>query len=133
MSASSAPDATILLALEHGPSAELLHEHLRRQGLETVHVEDGREARRHLEAESPEAVVAGARLPGRTGIELVQLVPPLDPPIVLLGRQGNDEEIVRAFERGAADFITRPFSPPVAVARVRRVMSFRNAMSAAPA
>lgn len=133
MPPSSAPDATILLALEHGPSAELLREHFRRQGHETVHVEDGQEARRHLETDPPDAVVAGTRLPGRTGIELVQLVPPLDPPIVLLGRQGNDGEIVRAFERGAADFITRPFSPPVAVARVRRVMSFRDAMSAPPA
>lgn len=126
---SSPPKASILLALEHRPSAELLREHLRRQGHETVHVEDGRDAHQYLETESPGAVVAGTRLPGRTGSELVRLVPPLDPPIVLLGRRGNDGEVVQALEQGAADYITRPFSPPVAAARVRRVLSFREALS----
>lgn len=119
----------ILLALEHQPSAELLREHLRRKGHDTAHVEDGQEALRRLRDDPPGAVVAGTRLPGRPGIELIRHVPPLDPPIILLGRRGNDGEVVRALERGAADFITRPFSPPVAVARVRRVLSFRHAPS----
>ena len=116
----------LLLALEHRPSAELLHEHLRRRGHTTVHVEDGREGHRRLERTPFGAVVAGARLPGRTGLELLRLVPPLDPPIVLLGRRGSDGEVVQALEQGAADYITRPFSPPVAVARIRRAVSLRD-------
>lgn len=133
MSDSSPTEPSILLALEHRPSAELLREHLRRKGHDTVHVENGRDARHHLDTKSPGAVVAGTRLPGRTGMELVHLVPPFDPPIVLLGRRGNDREVVRALEQGAADYLTRPFSPPIAVARVRRVLSLRNALAPLPA
>jgi len=116
----------ILLALEHRPSAELLHEHLRRQGHTTVHVDDGQDAHRRLKRDSFGAVVAGARLPGRTGLELLRLVPTLDPPIVLIGRRGSDGEVVQALEQGAADYVTRPFSPPVAVARIRRAASLRD-------
>lgn len=111
---------SVLLAVEHAVSAELLADRLERKGLGVERVKDGRQAEREITAGTCGVVVAEVRLTGCTGLELLRRVPVFDPPILLLGRRGNDEEVVRAFELGAADYITRPFSPRIATARVCR-------------
>ena len=120
-SASLISSAPVLLALNHDPSRDLLSDRLRRMGAEIQTVDDGMDAQRRIQDESFGVVVAETRLPGRTGLELLRFFPTLRPPFVLIGRQGNDEEIVRAFELGAADYFTLPFSPRIAAARILRV------------
>lgn len=116
-----------LLAIEHAPSADLLSDRLARGNVDVTQVSNGETAREAM-AETPVGIlVAEARLPGRTGMELLRLLPPLDPPIILLGRRGNDDEIVRAYEQGAVGYITRPFSPRVAAAQIRRFLALRDA------
>ncbi|MFB6097771.1 MAG: two-component system response regulator [Salinibacter sp.] len=120
---SSFEDASILLAIEHSTSAELLEDRLQRRGVSTRHEQNGEDALRAVETEgSPDLLVAQTSLPGRTGLELLRRVPYLDPAVVLLGLEGNDEIIIRAFEFGAADYITRPFAPRVATTRILRFL-----------
>lgn len=118
--ASYSTDGSILLAVEHQISAELLADRLTRMELTVERVTNGHEAEDVMENEGCGVAVVEARLAGRTGLELVRRRPAFDPPIVLLGRRGNDDEVVRAFELGAADYITRPFSPRIATARIQR-------------
>lgn len=113
--------APVLLALDHKPSRELLADRLRRMGAEVQTLDDGTDARDAIQEQSLGVVVAETRLPGRTGLELLRSFPTLRPPFVLLGRRGNDEEVIRAFELGAADYLTLPFSPRIATARIMRV------------
>lgn len=120
----TSPKEAALLALEHQPSAELLGDRLKRKGIAIKRVENGTSALDELQSGAFGVGVVETRLPGRTGLELLQEFPALCPPIVLVGLRGNDNEIVRAFEMGAADYITRPFSPQVAVARIRRCLRF---------
>lgn len=128
-SAPSSPsvEKSILLAVEHQISAELLADRLRRAELSVMRVTDGHRASEVMEKERVGVAVAEARLAGRTGLELVRRRPVFDPPIVVLGRRGNDDEVVRALELGAADYITRPFSPRIATARIRRFLRLRRA------
>lgn len=123
MADSSSPPSTtsVLLALAHEPSRDLLTDRLRRDGARVEHVADGTDAQRRIQDDSFGVVVAETRLPGRTGLELLRFFPPLQPPFVLLGRRGNDDEVTRAFELGAADYVTLPFSPRIATARILRV------------
>lgn len=116
-----------LLAIEHAPSADLLSDRLARSDVDVTRVTNGETARKTLADVSVGILVAEARLPGRTGMELLRLLPPLDPPIILLGRRGNDDEIIRAYEQGAIGYITRPFSPRVAAAQIRRFLTLRDA------
>lgn len=111
----------VLLALTHEPSRDLLADRLRREDARVEWVDDGTDARHRIQDKSFGVVVAETRLPGRTGLELLRSVPALQPPFVLLGRQGNDDEVTRAFELGAADYLTIPFSPRIATARILRV------------
>ncbi len=132
VSASPAPEETdrlqrALLAIEHAPSAELLSDRLERSGVDVTRVSNGETARKTMANTPMGILVADARLPGRTGMELLRQLPPLDPPIILLGRRGNDDEIVRAYEQGAVGYITRPFSPRVATAQIRRFLALHDA------
>ena len=126
-----ANDGSILLAVEHQISAELLADRLTRMDLTVERVTNGHQAEDVMKNEGCGVAVVEARLAGRTGLELVRRRPAFDPPIVLLGRRGNDDEVVRAFELGAADYITRPFSPRIATARIRRF--YRLKQDTAPA
>lgn len=111
----------ILLALSHKPSANLLEDRLSRKDATVVRAHDGKGALQRIQENSFGVVVAETGLPGRTGLELLRSVPPLQPPFVLVGRQGNGENVIRAFDMGAFDYFTRPFSPRVAAARILRV------------
>lgn len=116
---------SVLLAIEHRPSADLLGDRLRRNQLDIIQVEEGHQALEEIQSGKHGVVVVQARLPGRTGLELLRETTFLQPPLVVLGRRGNDDEVVRALELGAADYITRPFSPRVATARIRRCFRLR--------
>ncbi|MFB6279159.1 MAG: response regulator [Salinibacter sp.] len=122
-------DTSVLVAVEHPASAQLLTDRLERRGVNTERVQDGNDALDIVDNASLDIMVAQTRLPGRTGLELLRQVPHLDPATILLGREGNDEVIVRAFEFGAADYITRPFSPRIAVARILRFLTLPVAAS----
>lgn len=125
-----ASDLSVLLAVEHEPSAEILSDRLQRRDARVDRVNDGTTAGERVAGESYDVVVAETRLAGRTGLELLRSTSYLRPPFVLLGRRGNDEEVVRAFEMGAADYITRPFAPRIAVARILRVSRLVRATEA---
>jgi len=117
----SIPPAPVLLAVSHEQARDLLADRLRRADADVQSVGNGTDARREIQEQAFGVVVAETRLPGRSGLELLRSFPTLRPPFVLLGQQGNDEEIERAFELGAADYFTLPFSPSIATARVMRV------------
>lgn len=117
-------DAAVLVAIEHASSAKMLLDRLDRRGVQTEWVQDGKDALTIIDETSIDVMVAQTRLPGRAGLELLRRLPPFDPAVILLGREGNDEAIIRAFEFGAADYVTRPFSPRVAVARILRFLAF---------
>lgn len=124
--------ASVLLAIEHSASAQLLADRLGRRDVQTERVQNGNDALDAIEDAPLDLMVAQTRLPGRTGLELLRQLPHLKPAIILLGREGNDEVIVRAFEFGAADYITRPFSPSVAVARILRFLTIPDSLASAP-
>ena len=80
-----------------------------------------------LRAEKPALVLLDLVLPGTDGIELLAKLPELaDLPVIFISRYGHDETIARALERGAADYIVKPFSPTELVARVGAALRGRT-------
>ena len=68
-------------------------------------------------------------LPGADGIELMENVPELaDLPVIFISAYGRDETIARALERGAVDYIVKPFSATELTARVRAALRRRTEM-----
>jgi len=127
----------VLLAIEDEVSADLLEHRMSRRGLNPTRVSHGRDATDRLRDTRFDLVVIETRLPGLTGLELLRRVPTDTvtgrPLVVLLGRHGNDEEIVRAFELGAAEYVSRPFAPEVALARILRFLGGGSELVSRPA
>ncbi|MGH2765763.1 MAG: response regulator transcription factor, partial [Actinomycetota bacterium] len=70
-------------------------------------------------------VILDVNLPGGTGLELLRLVRQelgRETPVIMLSGQKQEDNIVRALEWGANDYVTKPFSPRELVARVNRWM-----------
>jgi two-component system, OmpR family, phosphate regulon response regulator PhoB len=70
-------------------------------------------------------VILDVNLPGGTGLELLRLIRGelgRDTPVIMLSGQKQEDNIVRALEWGANDYVTKPFSPRELVARVNRWM-----------
>ena len=79
-----------------------------------------------IEREKPHLVLMDLLLPGTDGIELMEQVPALsDLPVIFVSAYGRDETIAKALERGAADYIVKPFSPTELVARIRSALRGR--------
>ena len=80
-----------------------------------------------LAAERPHLVLLNLVLPGTDGFELMRRIPHLfDAPVIFLSGRGRDQDIARAFEMGAADYVVKPFSPTELVARIRAALRKRE-------
>ena len=81
-----------------------------------------------IHSEKPQLVLLDLILPGADGIELMAEIPELSElPVIFISGYGRDETIARAFERGAADYIVKPFSPTELTARVGAALRRRAA------
>ena len=82
---------------------------------------------RLVEEEKPHPVLLDLMLPGADGIELMQhIVDTADVPVIFVSAYGQDRLVTRAFDRGAADYLVKPFSPVELAARIRAALRRRE-------
>jgi DNA-binding response OmpR family regulator len=99
-------------------------------GMQVFEACDGREALDLLEADPPDAVVLDIMMPGLTGHDVLaerrtrHLAP--NATVVMLSCKSEDEDVTRAFEGGAADYVTKPFDPDELVRSVRTALCRRR-------
>ncbi|MFN0207789.1 MAG: response regulator transcription factor [Planctomycetota bacterium] len=126
----------IVIVEDERDLAELLKHHLSREGYRIRVYGDGRVALAGIERETPDAVVLDLMLPGLDGLEVCRQLrrnPATAPvPIIMLTARGDDADHVAGLEVGADDYITKPISPRVLVARVRALLR-RSSGESAPA
>jgi len=97
---------------------------LEEEGLQTAVACDGFEGLRLIESIRPKVVLVDLKMPGISGIEVLEKIPEIDPaivPIVLTG-YGTIDSAVESMKIGAFDFLTKPFEPEKLVETVRRGM-----------
>ena len=100
---------------------------LDRVGYTPIVTGDCNELPRIIQAEKPHLVLLDLVLPDADGIELMESVAELaDLPVIFISAYGRDETIARALERGAVDYIVKPFSATELTARVRAALRRRT-------
>ena len=117
-----------LLVVEDEPAfARLISLSLGREGFD-VHVATNGEDAVDLAAEiHPDAVVLDLGLPGADGLNVLDdLREWSDLPIIVVTGRHTTEEIRRGLDRGADDYLTKPFAPTELAARVRAVLRRRH-------
>ena len=81
-----------------------------------------------LRKRRPDLILLDLILPGTDGFELLKSCSEVsDVPVIFLSGRGSDQHIARAFEMGAVDYISKPFSPTELVARIGAALRIRNA------
>lgn len=118
--------ARILIVEDEPAIRELVAVNLRHAGFRVDAAESAEAARTALAGTLPELIVLDWMLPGESGIDLAKALR-ADPrtrevPIMLLTARAHEGDKLLGFERGADDYLTKPFSPRELVARVRAVL-----------
>jgi two-component system alkaline phosphatase synthesis response regulator PhoP len=117
---------TILVVDDEEDIRELVSLNLEREGFRVTGVETGEQALAQAQADMPALVVLDLMLPGIDGLEVCRKLKAQPKtqtiPIVMLTAKGEESDIVTGLELGADDYVTKPFSGKVLVARVRRIL-----------
>lgn len=101
----------------------LVRAYLEREGFRVVAAYDGREALRRARAEDPALIVLDLMLPEVDGFEVMRLLRAEgDVPVLMLTARSSLPERIIGLERGADDYLPKPFSPAELVVRVKAVL-----------
>ncbi len=116
----------ILVVEDDEDILELVGYNLRQEGFEVETAMDGKKALGKIAHRRPDLIVLDLMLPELDGLEVCRRLKRdpdmLDIPILMLTAKGEEADIVAGLELGADDYVTKPFSPRVLVARVRAVL-----------
>lgn len=116
-----------ILVIEDEPSIlELLKFNLAKNGYKVIAVESAEEALDIIDKNTPDLIILDLMLPGMDGLEFCKKAKTSSKTssisIVMLTAKGEESDIVTGLELGADDYIVKPFSPKVLIARVRNVL-----------
>jgi DNA-binding response OmpR family regulator len=106
---------------------------LSQAGYLVVKAGDGQTAIRAFEAEAPDLVILDINMPGATGFQVCEAIREQSRvPVMMLTVRGEEEDLVRALELGADDYLTKPFSPRTLLARVKALLRRAGMENSAP-
>ncbi|HRJ50870.1 MAG TPA: response regulator [Phycisphaerales bacterium] len=97
---------------------------LRRAGMEVRTACDGNAAIEAITARKPDAVITDQKMPGLSGIELLEQIRRIDEdlPVVVMTAFGSIETAVRAMRLGAFDYLTKPFEGDELIITAKRAI-----------
>jgi two-component system phosphate regulon response regulator PhoB len=128
---------SVLIVEDDEDIRELVSYHLLKEGYQVASVASGEEALAIAESQSFDLILLDVMLPGVDGMvvcqKLRQDAKTAATAIMMLTAKGEEADIVRGLNLGANDYVTKPFSPKVLVARIRAALRRAVAPAAEPA
>lgn len=99
---------------------------LKSAGLHVDVADDGADALKKIEAEKPDLVLLDLVMPRLNGLDALQAMKENDTmkdiPVIVLSARAQEEDIQRAMELGAADYMAKPFRPDELLTVIERVL-----------
>ena len=121
---------TILIVEDDEDILELISYNLNKNAYKVLSSSSGENGLEKLEKNNPELILLDLMLPGIDGFEFCKKVKANEKtkniPIIMLTARGEDADIVTGLELGADDYITKPFSPSILIARIKSVLRRNN-------
>jgi two-component system phosphate regulon response regulator PhoB len=122
--------ADVLIVEDEVEIAELVQFHVEREGLRASLVHSGRLALDMIRRQKPDLVILDLMLPDLDGLEICRRLKQSEDtrriPILMMSAKGEESDIVTGIELGAEDYVTKPFSPKVLMARLRNILRRRE-------
>ncbi len=110
----------ILVVDDERQITRMLRTSLQSSGYEVFTAADGAEAYAHFETEHPDLIITDLAMPEMSGLDLTRAVRRLaQTPIIVLSVRDTEVMKITALDEGADDYLTKPFSMPELLARVR--------------
>jgi two-component system, OmpR family, alkaline phosphatase synthesis response regulator PhoP len=120
----------ILVVDDEEDILELVRYNLDREGYQVVCAISGEAALKAAVSEAVDLIILDLMLPGIDGLEvarrLKQSTATQEIPIVMLTAKGEEADVVAGLELGADDYVTKPFSPRILIARMKAVIRRRS-------
>jgi len=121
----------ILLVEDDVHIAELLRLHLRDEGYDVTHCDDGNEGLRQLERGGWDALILDLMLPGVDGLEICRRARAMAryTPIIITSARSSELHRILGLEVGADDYLAKPFSVLELIARVKALLRRVDALA----
>jgi two-component system KDP operon response regulator KdpE len=123
-----------ILVVDDDPQIRrVLRTTLREHGYEPIEARNGKDAIAKFRDEKPSLIVLDVNMPGMNGFETCRTIRSTsNVPIIMLTVRDSETDTIAALDAGADDYVTKPFSFPVLLARIRaairRAMNFSSGM-----
>ncbi len=105
---------------------KIIEFNLTQEGYNIISINSGKEAISTVQKEEPDLIILDIMIPDLDGFEICKLLKANDNlkhiPIIMLSAKSQEHSIVTGLELGADDYITKPFSVHILVARIRAVL-----------
>lgn len=116
----------IMIVEDEADIGELIKFHLENEGHTATVIESGRDALDRIGQERPTLIILDIMLPDLDGLEVCRRLKYDDTtrniPLLIVSAKGEEADIVAGLELGADDYVTKPFSPKVLIARMRNIL-----------
>jgi two-component system KDP operon response regulator KdpE len=124
------PEPVVLIVDDDPGIRDSLCGELRAAGYDALTAVDGRAGLAAFRVHLPELLLTDLAMPGADGFALISAIRQFSrTPIIVLSVRGNDADKIRALDLGADDFVTKPFSVPELLARIRAQLRRSSAAS----
>ncbi|MFA6186016.1 MAG: response regulator [Phycisphaerae bacterium] len=116
----------ILIVDDEEDVLELVRYNLDKNGYKVETAATGEQALAKARAKLPDLIILDLMLPGIDGLDVCKKLKndtkTQNIPVIMLTAKGEETDIVTGLELGADDYVTKPFSPKVLIARIRRIL-----------
>ena len=117
------PKPNVLVVDDHPEIRNSVARYLARNGMEVATAENASDMDRQIETQIPDLIVLDVMMPGEDGLSAcARLREACSVPILLLTALDSDADLLKGFEIGADDYISKPFNPPELLARIRAIL-----------
>ena len=117
----------ILIADDESRIRKLVNDFLSKENYEIIEASDGQEALDKFYELSPDLVILDVMMPKFTGLEVCKEIRESSTvPIIILTAKGTESDELSGFSSGADEYIAKPFSPKILVARVNALLRRSN-------
>ncbi len=118
---------TILIAEDEAILREIAKDYFTNEGYEVLEAADGEEALHLFQTNDPALIILDIMLPEMDGWSVCRRIRKTsNVPIIMLTARSDEEDTLLGFELGADDYVTKPYSPPILMARAKRLLDSRR-------
>ena len=124
----------LLIVDDNEMNRDMLARRLARKGYEIGLAENAQQLLKRIEQDGVDLVLLDIEMPEISGLDALKILreayTPIELPIIMVTAKNQSEDIVKALELGANDYLTKPIDFPVAVARIGTQLSHKRAQEA---